>query len=123
MSSDSPVVRAPSANAWAMACHLCGLLDFGVNFFLIGLLVPLGIWLAQRDLDPFVDRQGKEAVNFQLNLLFWTALSIPLIFLCGLGLLTLFALAVAEVVFAILAAIAAAEGREWRYPLILRVIP
>ena len=44
--------RAPSANAWAMACHLCGLLDFGLSFVLIGTLVPLGIWLSQRHIDP-----------------------------------------------------------------------
>jgi uncharacterized Tic20 family protein len=29
-------------------------------------LVPLVIWLAERDRDPFVDEHGKEAVNFQL---------------------------------------------------------
>lgn len=114
--------RASSANAWAMACHLCGLLDFGVGFVLLGVLVPLGIWLAQRDIDPFVDRQGREAVNFQLNLLFWAALSIPLIFLCGIGFVLLGALALAEVVLVILAAIAAAEGRDWRYPWIVRVV-
>lgn len=123
MPSDSAAPRAPSAHAWAMACHLCGLLDFGVGFFLLGVLVPLCIWLSQKDLDPFIDRQGKEALNFQLNLLFWTVVSIPLILLCGLGFVMLALLAVAEVVLVILAAIAAAEGREWRYPLILRIIP
>jgi uncharacterized Tic20 family protein len=114
--------RAASANAWAMACHLCGLLDFGVSYLLIGTLVPLGIWLSQRHLDPYVDEQGKEAINFQLNLLFWSIVSGLLVCCCGLGLITLAILAVAEVVLVILAAIAAAEGRPWRYPWILRVI-
>lgn len=114
--------RASSANAWAMACHLCGLLDFGVGFFLLGVLVPLGIWLSQRDLDPYVDAQGKEAVNFQLNLLFWSIVATLLICFCGLGFLLLAILGAAEVVLVILAAIAAAEGRPWRYPWIVRVI-
>ena len=113
--------RASSANAWAMACHLCGLLDFGLSFFLIGTLLPLGIWLSQRHLDPYIDEQGKEAVNFQLNLLFWTFVFFVLS-CCLIGIPFLFALPVAEIVLVILAAIAAAEGRPWRYPWILRVI-
>jgi uncharacterized Tic20 family protein len=114
--------RASSANAWAMACHLCGLLDFGVSYLLLGTLVPLGIWISQRGLDPYVDEQGREAVNFQLNLLFWSIVSGLLMCCCGLGLVTLAILAVVEVVLVVLAAIAAAEGRPWRYPWILRVI-
>lgn len=113
--------RAPSANAWAMACHLCGLLDFGVGFFLLGVLVPLGIWLSQRHLDPYFDVQGKEAINFQLNLLFWTVV-FGLLSCCLIGIPFLLALPVAELVLVILAAIATAEGRPWRYPFILRVI-
>lgn len=116
------VPRASNANAWAMACHLCGLLDFGVGFFLIGVLVPLGIWLAKRDEDPFIDEQGKEALNFQINLLFWSTVGTILVCVCGIGLAVLAALAVAEVVLVILASIAAAEGRSWRYPWILRVV-
>lgn len=114
--------RHGSANAWAMAAHLCGLLDFGVSYLLLGTLVPLGIWLSQRHLDPFVDEQGKEALNFQLNLLFWSLVSLPMICFCGIGFVMLAALGIAEVVLVILAAIAAADGRAWRYPLILRVV-
>jgi len=113
--------RAANANAWAMACHLCGLLDFGVSFFLIGLLAPLGIWLALRDTDPFIDEQGKEALNFQINVLFWTIV-FTVLSCCLIGIPFLIALPVAELVLVILAAIAAAEGRSWRYPWILRVV-
>ena len=41
---------------------------------------------------------------------------------CLIGIPFLLALPFAEIVLAILAAIAAAEGRPWRYPWILRVI-
>lgn len=115
------VPRASNANAWAMACHLSGLLDLGVSFFLIGLLAPLGIWLAMRDTDPFIDEQGKEAVNFQLNLLFW-GIVFGLLSCCLIGIPFLIALPIAKVVLGILASIAAAEGRSWRYPWILRVV-
>jgi uncharacterized Tic20 family protein len=112
-----------SGRAWAMACHLGGLAHFANFCFLLGLgiLVPLVIWLSQRDLDPFVDEHGKESVNFQINVLFWwlifTGLSI-----CCVGIPFLVALHAAQIVLAILASIEAAEGRPYRYPLIVRLL-
>jgi len=46
---------------WALFCHLSGIM--------FGLLGPLIIWLIQREKMPFVDDQGKEALNFQLTVL------------------------------------------------------
>ena len=110
-----------SSHAWAMACHLGGLTDFAVPFLFVGILVPLGIWLSKRDSDPFVDEHGKEVVNFQLNVLFW-ALVFGLLSCCLIGIPFLAALPVAEIVLSILGAMAAADGRKFRYPWILRVI-
>ncbi len=43
-----------------MLCHLLGL---------IGILGPLIIWLIKKDQSAFVDNQGKEAINFHINLI------------------------------------------------------
>ncbi len=117
-----PPPKASSHHAWAMACHLGGLAHFS-NFTCIplGVLVPLVIWLAERDRDPFVDQHGKESVNFQLNVLFWW-LIFAMLSCCVIGLPLLLALHVAQIVLAILAAIEAAEGRPYRYPLTVRLI-
>jgi hypothetical protein len=111
-----------SSNAWAMACHLAGLADFANILFGLGILLPLAIWLAFRDSDPFIDRHGKEAVNFQINLLLWT-LVFGALSCCLIGIPFLVALPVVETVLVILAAIEAAGGRPYRYPLTIRVIP
>ena len=120
--AEPPRPKSSSHHAWAMACHLGGLAHFS-NFCCLplGVLVPLVIWLAERDRDPFVDQHGKESVNFQLNVLFWWLIFGVLSF-CLIGLPLLLALHVAQIVLAILAAIEAAEGRPYRYPLTVRII-
>ncbi len=110
-----------SSNAWAMACHLCGLADFFNLLFGLGILLPLVIWLARRESDPFVDRHGREAINFQLNVLFWS-LVFGVLSCCLIGIPFLIALPVVETVLVVLAAIEAAGGRPYRYPLTLRVL-
>jgi uncharacterized Tic20 family protein len=117
-----PPPKSSSHHAWAMACHLGGLAHFS-NFCCLplGVLVPLVIWLAERDRDPFVDLHGKESVNFQLNVLFWWLIFAALT-CCVIGAPLLIALHVAQIVLAILASIEAAEGRPYRYPLTVRII-
>src|SRR5262245_36806584 len=44
-----------------------------VGFFVVTFPVPLFIWLTGGRKSPFVKRHAKEALNFQLNLLFWIA--------------------------------------------------
>lgn len=115
-------------NNLAVGCHLLGFLIFvipGVGH----ILGPLILWLAKREGNPFVDQQGKEAVNFQVSftlwyliaagvatVLFWT-LVVPI--LMGIVLLVL---AVVWLVAMILAAVSASKGRAYRYPLTLRLI-
>ena len=56
-----------SVYKWAMVCHLAalvGLLGNGIGF----LLGPLVVWLFKNEDDPFIDEQGKEAVNFQITM-------------------------------------------------------
>jgi len=111
-----------SSNAWAMACHLSGLADFANVFFGLGILIPLVIWLARRSEDSFVDYHGKEAVNFQITVLFWT-LVFAALSCCLIGIPFLVVLPIVETIFAVLAAIEAAGGRRYRYPLTMRLIP
>jgi Domain of unknown function (DUF4870) len=50
---------------WAMIAHLSG---FAMYMSGIGLILgPLIVWLLKRDGNPFVDDQGKEALNFSIS--------------------------------------------------------
>jgi uncharacterized Tic20 family protein len=118
--SDAPVDLSSDARTWALLCHLsafAGLLGNGIGY----LLGPLIVWLIKRQEHPFIDEQGKEAVNFQLTMLIVFVLS--LILSCVLiGIPMLIALGILEIVAPIVAAINASNGQHFRYPLTIRFI-
>jgi hypothetical protein len=96
----------------AMLCHLLGLVSF---------LGPLIIWLIQREKMPYVDDQGKEALNFQISIVIYAAISGVLIF-CGIGFVLAIAVAIFDLIMIIIASIAANNGERYRYPLCIRLI-
>ena len=83
----------PSAEArqWAMLCHFAAF--FGLVFPFGNLLGPLVVWQIKRDLDPFVDAQGKEAVNFQISVTLAGLVCVPLmLILIGFPLLAVYSI-------------------------------
>jgi uncharacterized protein len=105
---------------WGMFAHLsafAGILLPGVGH----LLGPLVVWLVKRETMPFVNDQGKEALNFQITATIGLVVAGLLCFvLIGLVLLPLVGLA--DVIFTVLAAVKANEGVAYRYPVTLRLI-
>src|SRR5260221_3342883 len=51
---------------WAMAAHLSALLAVWAGY--LGILGTLIIWLIKRNEMRYVDEQGKESLNFQINM-------------------------------------------------------
>jgi uncharacterized Tic20 family protein len=116
----------------ALLCHLGGLFTW--------IVMPLVLWVVKKAESPFIDHHGKEAINFQLFLtlpyfLILGAASVVAIagvtgemdsataILWGVVCTGLFgALTVYEIVVAIVATIAAARGKLFRYPCTLRLI-
>ncbi|WP_114491400.1 DUF4870 domain-containing protein [Candidatus Ulvibacter alkanivorans] len=83
--------------------------------YLIGfgsLIAPLIIWLTKRDTVIGMDEHGKNAVNFQISLLLYIFISIPLIFFFGLGILTLIFACIVGFVLPIINAIRASNGES-----------
>jgi uncharacterized Tic20 family protein len=68
---------------------------------------------------PFVDDQGKESLNFQLTVLIAVVVCILLIFVC-VGAFLLVGVSLAALIFEIIAAVKANEGRRYRYPIVIR---
>lgn len=88
---------------------------------------PLVIWLIKKDTMPFVNDQGKEALNFNITV----AIAFVVLFLLsvmtfGIGLIIAiplwFIIGIVWLVFTIIAAIKANEGTLYRYPFTLRLI-
>lgn len=143
---------------WAMLCHFSALLGWILLFFLVfigiplylplNLLAPLLIWRFQKSQYPWIDFQGKESLNFQIN---WTLYTLIFMAISLFLVLTSFSLAVTTngsvneikitldsllTVFMLLillilivqsfivtfAAIKAYNGEHYRYPLTIRVL-
>ncbi len=105
---------------WAMICHLAGLAAIVIP--VVGNIVaPLIIWQIKKDDFPFVDEQGKEAVNFQISMSIYGLICIPLFFIC-VGPFLLAAVGVVDLVFLLIAAVKANNGQHYRYPLTIRFI-
>jgi len=69
-----------------------------------------------------MDEHGKNILNFQLSLLVYTLICIPLIIFFGLGLLGLFAIAAIAIICPVINAIKASNGEVSKYPLSLNFI-
>ena len=120
--SDQELIPVPSAQArqWAMFCHYSAFFWFLVP--MIGnVLGPLIVWQLKKDMDPFVDEQGKEALNFQITVALLMLVCL-LLALVVIGLLLMWVVGVGALVLTIIAAIKANEGQAYRYPFCWRLI-
>ncbi len=109
------------ARMWAMFCHLAAFAGLVPALLLIGaVLGPLAVWLFKKNDFPFVDEQGKEAVNFQLTMIL-ILLALPL---TCIGIVLVPAVPIVDFVLVVIAAIKADDGIHYRYPypLIIRFI-
>ena len=121
MSDEQLPVPAPSREVrqWAMFCHLSALLGIWVPFG--SLIGPLILWQMKREMDPFVDDQGKEARNFQISVAIASAICL-LLMVVVIGFLLFGRLAIGALVLTIIAGVKANEGQVYRYPFTWRLI-
>jgi uncharacterized Tic20 family protein len=98
---------------WSILVHIGGIF---FNFIpaLIGYLVL-------KDRGPFVRQHTGTALNFQITLLIASAIGIVTTLIL-VGFLILFAVGIANIVFSILAAVAANKGESYEYPLAIKFI-
>jgi hypothetical protein len=117
-------LAASEERTWAMVAHIGVLV---AAWFAMGFLCPLIIWLIFRYRSDFVRRHAVESLNFQLSLLIYSAVAAVLIFFTlGLGVLIVVPLlvigAIAALVVIILATVAASGGKDYTYPLTIRLV-
>lgn len=104
---------------WCVFTHLSALSMFFIPFgHLVG---PLVMWLIKREEMPMVDRQGKEALNFQLTVSIVSLLCSPLVFV-GIGIFLLAVIWIANLILIVVAAVKTSEGVAYRYPFSWRLI-
>lgn len=106
---------------WATMLHLSILAHLVLSGFAIAL--PIVLWQVKKKDSPFLDDHGKEAVNFQLSLIIYSLLAVPLALItCGVGAALAGLVWILGLIGMIFAALAANRGEFYRYPMTIRLI-
>jgi hypothetical protein len=98
---------------WSIAAHLSPFLASLIGLPFLG---PLVIYLVFRDRGPFIRHHAAQALNFQIIVAIGLLISIPLMFVI-VGFITAAVIGVAAIVFQIVAAVEANNGKWYRYPM------
>jgi len=108
-------------NQLLVLTHLSQLLDLVAGFG--GFIVPLLLWLVNKEKVYRMDIHGKSIINFQLSMLFYAIIALPLILVFGLGILLLVAIGLLCFILPIVNAVKAGNGEEPNYPFSINFIP
>lgn len=115
-----PETAEKQARVWAMACHLLALSGY-IGIPLGHIIGPLIVWLIKREDHPYIDQQGKEALNFQISMtIYGIVAGILMVVLIGFVLLA--GLVVLNLVLIIVASVKVNQGEDFRYPLTIRFL-
>ena len=112
----SPIRYTPSGSdkIWTILSHVSWYI--GVPF-----LLPLVIYLAMKGDSEYVADNAKEALNFHISVFLYGLCLLPLVWLL-IGIPLLVVMTIAVLVLSIIAAVKAADGTVYRYPLTLRLV-
>ena len=138
-----PLSPSLSDRQWAAGAHVAALLAALLTSWIAGVagaIAALAVWMLVRDKSAFASEHAKEALNFNLSMLIYTAvaagitvllvgatlvtLGIGLLVTAPAGLLLLAvyaAIAVAWLVCSMIAAFKAYDGQPYRYPITIRL--
>ncbi|MGF1648154.1 MAG: DUF4870 domain-containing protein [Kineosporiaceae bacterium] len=98
---------------WAMLGHIGGIL--------IGFIAGLIVYLVYKDRSRYLKEQGAEALNFQITIYIAYVVS-AILSLVFIGILTWIAAIIVQIVFGIIAGLAANKHENYRYPFAIRLI-
>lgn len=106
-----------SDKVWCMLCHLSAL----TGMFMIGIILPLVVYLAMKQESEYLARNSREALNFHLSIFIYAVCCIPLCMIfIGFPLLVIIGLG--ALVLSIIAAVKASDGECYHYPLSLPLV-
>jgi uncharacterized Tic20 family protein len=112
-------VLSETERNWAMFCHLSAFAGFFFPFG--GIIGPLVCWLSKKDESVWVLINGRNSLNFQLSMLLYIVMAIPLCFIL-IGIPIIFILGTIKVICIIIASVKASKGELFRYPLVIPFI-
>ena len=106
-------------NQFCMLMHLSQYAGFIIPY--AGLALPIVMWVTNKDKSDLVDQHGKNIANWIISSSIYLFASLILVFFV-IGFFTLFALAICYLIFTILGAVSASNGKVYKYPLTITFI-
>lgn len=106
-------------NQNAMIIQLSAFAGYFIPFG--NIILPLILWQIWRDKDPYIDRMGCEAINFQLSMLIYYIVSAVLMFVL-IGFILIFVVMIFHLTFIIIGSVKTSRGVDYRYPMIIRFV-
>ncbi|AQQ68253.1 hypothetical protein Mag101_11835 [Microbulbifer agarilyticus] len=101
-------------NTYLMLMHLSQLVGFCVPG--AGLILPIIMWAVNKDNSPEIDRHGKVILNWMISALIYSVILIFLMIIV-IGVFGFLILLLLDIIFVVVGAINASEGKLWKYPL------
>ncbi len=106
---------------WAVLSHLGGLIP--VAF--LSVIIPLLVWLFKGSDSAFVEKQSKEALNFQVSLIIYLMVAVSIAFTIigipiAIGTFIFFWLT--NLICSLKGAVRTSRGRTYTYPFNLRLV-
>lgn len=108
--TDPVVVPTSDEKTMAILSHVLTLVA--------GFIAPLVIYLIKKDESAFIREHAKESLNFQISVF----IIIVALFITVIGILLVWIVGIAALVFVVLATMKASEGKLYRYPFTIRLI-
>ena len=120
-------LSARDERLWGMLAHLS---TIAAHFVGLPFLGPLIVFLVLKDRSTFVREHAGEALNMNISLVVYefalfVVISVLTLLTLGIGSFLYVLMGVpwiVALVFSVLAAVAANSGRQYRYPLIFRLV-
>ena len=106
-------------NQFCTFMHLSQFASFFVP--IAGLVLPIVMWSTNKDKSEQVNEHGKSILNWMISSLIYYVASMILMLLL-IGFVTIFAVALCSIIFTIMGAIKANDGKMYHYPLSIRFI-
>jgi hypothetical protein len=106
---------------WAMLAHLSLLAHLLLP--IVAIAAPIVIYAARRERSAFVGDHAREAINFQITLIIYHLIAIPLaIITCGIGAVLVPIAYILGLIGMVMAALAANRREYFRYPMTFRLV-
>ena len=115
------VALTPDERTWGMLCHLSGLIAMALGG--LSFLGPLICWLIKKDTSPWIDEQGKSALNFHLNILIYQVIAVAIMFAtCMVAFPLPILVALYGLIMPVVGSVKANNGERWEYPAVIKLI-